>query len=142
MQHAVLVRIIERRRDVPEIMQDLQRRKFELPQEQPVETFTRQVVEHDVGLVAVEVHVENGDDVRMTKLTGGSGFTFETIERALQPAVPLFDPIAIQDFERNDAVDLGIFGAIDDTHRALPDLIEDLVFADSRNSLRLLRGHR
>jgi hypothetical protein len=71
------------------------------------------------------------DDVGVLETSGGARFGVETFQE-----IGVICKAGGQCFERDDSVDEGVAGLIDDAHGTLPNLLDDLEFAE------LLHRHR
>jgi hypothetical protein len=83
----------------------------------------------DVRRAVVLARVEDGDDVRVAQAARRLGLAEELCARLLE--FPAFELVRQRDrLERNLAVDHRVARPVHDAHRALADLMDDLVAAE------------
>ena len=93
------------------------------------------VLHDDIGKVLFLAVVIDGDDVGMIELAGGLGLDQEAAGMLL--GLARIKLIRADGLDGDGALDDGVEALIDDTHRALADRADDLVFAQ----LLRRRGH-
>jgi hypothetical protein len=69
--------------------------------------------------------VVNGADIRMVQCRSGFGFAPKTFQR-----LRIARQIVRQKLKRDEASQAGIFGPVDHTHPATPELLDDAVVRD------------
>ena len=79
----------------------------------------------DERVPPVLVNIVDRADVGMVEGGGGLGLTLEALQRLM-----VLGHFFRQEFERNEAVELGVLGLVDDTHSAAPELLQDAVVGD------------
>ena len=102
----------------------------DLVQVGPVDVFHRDV-KVAVGFAAVV----DGDDIVMPQLRSRLSFRFEPFDER-----GIGGPFARQNLERHQPLQFGVLRQVDGPHSARPDLLQDLILAESaRRRLRLRR---
>ncbi len=91
---------------------------------------------HDEAQAAVLPNFVNGADVGMVQSGSGAGFAAKTFE-----GLRVVRDIVGQELQRDEAAERGVFGAVDDTHPAAAQLVEDSIVGDCLPKNRWSIGH-
>jgi hypothetical protein len=85
-----------------------------------------QLLHDDERMAVVILDVMNDADVGVIQLRGGAGFALETLQ-----SLVVFDEGVRKELEGNAAAEAGVFGLVNDSHTAAPQLAYDAVVGDS-----------
>ena len=77
---------------------------------------------NDEGATVMILNVVNGANVGMVESGGGAGFALETFE-----SLWVVGDVVGEEFESDEAAELGVFGFVDDAHSAAAEFFDDAV---------------
>ena len=90
-----------------------------------LEVYALDQLHGNVGGAGFRAHIVNGYDIGVLKAAGGLRFTIKALEQVLVALACCGDGL-----ERNEPIDDGVTGPIDETHGAVAQLIDNFVFAE------------
>src|ERR1700730_10292066 len=95
-----------------------------------------QKLQHDEAQATVLPNLVNGADVGMVQSGSGAGFAAKTFER-----LRVVRDIVGEELQRDEAAQGGVLGAVDNTHPAAAQLVENSIVGDRLPKNRLSIGH-
>ena len=84
-----------------------------------------ELLHHDEGLALVFADIVNGANIRMVQSGGGLGLALEPFERHV-----VGGEFFGKKFQGHEAVQVGVFGLIDDTHPSPAELLDHSIAGD------------
>ncbi len=131
---AAPVRVIEGLGGMGDDLRDPVPRERLFLADQLLQVLSLDVLHGDEGGLVLLAHVVHGDDVRVVEGAGGLGFAEEPLAELALLEVVLRG--RADRLERDEAADHRVLSEVDDAHRALAQLADDLVPAESFRQTR------
>src|SRR5580765_8158366 len=131
MQHALLVRVVDRVGDLTGVVERARQIERAIARDNRLERLAGNELHHDEEDVLLLFGGQNRDDVRVVE--GGE-------QPRLTQQLTEIDALFVRDLERDLLIDPGVFREVNRSKAAAADRLEDFVFADDLAAEEHLRG--